>query len=193
MATRGAKKQYRFRLAKQQLCTCSTLFCAFLCRRCTTTTWIFLISRLWKTYVNTRQRFSFSFCGLRNSPLDFNSWKQSPTIDKLKELEWGRWTSLNQREFTFWVTSCHCCRRCSSSLMMRQECLCILFIFILKLKKKETRHWYLQVVNYLLYHPNTRHIQKLFKFTAQISFYRILDFLDENGLRLPFRSWLQFN
>ena len=26
----------RFRLAKQQLCTCITLFCNFLCRRCTT-------------------------------------------------------------------------------------------------------------------------------------------------------------
>ena len=26
-------------LAKQQLCTCITLFCTFLCRSCTTTTW----------------------------------------------------------------------------------------------------------------------------------------------------------
>ena len=30
---------------KQQLCTCITLFCTFLCRRLTTTTWDFLISR----------------------------------------------------------------------------------------------------------------------------------------------------
>ena len=29
----------------QQLCTCITLFCTFLYRRCTTTTWNFLISR----------------------------------------------------------------------------------------------------------------------------------------------------
>ena len=28
----------RFRLAKQQLCTCITLLCIFLCRRCTSTT-----------------------------------------------------------------------------------------------------------------------------------------------------------
>ena len=29
----------RIRLAKQQLCTCITLFCTLLCRSCTTTTW----------------------------------------------------------------------------------------------------------------------------------------------------------
>ena len=45
MITRTAKKKkiHRSRLAKQQLCTCITLFCTFLCR-CTTTTWNFLIS-----------------------------------------------------------------------------------------------------------------------------------------------------
>ena len=32
------KKSNRFRLAKQQLCTCITLFSTFLCRHCTTTT-----------------------------------------------------------------------------------------------------------------------------------------------------------
>ena len=53
------QKSNRFRLAKQQLCTCITLFCTFLCRRCTTTTWDCLISRfMWN--VNWR-RFSFFF------------------------------------------------------------------------------------------------------------------------------------
>ena len=33
---RERQKRDRFRLAKQQLCTCITLFCTFLCRRCTT-------------------------------------------------------------------------------------------------------------------------------------------------------------
>ena len=33
-ATKTAKSN-RFRLAKQQFCTCITLFCTFLCRRCT--------------------------------------------------------------------------------------------------------------------------------------------------------------
>ena len=41
---RERQKTNRFRLVKQQLCTCITLFCTFLCRRCTTTTWKCLIS-----------------------------------------------------------------------------------------------------------------------------------------------------
>ena len=40
--------------------TCITLFCTFLCRRCTTTTWKCLISRFDED-VNRRQQFSFSF------------------------------------------------------------------------------------------------------------------------------------
>ena len=39
-----------------------------------TTTWNFLISRFMEDG-NTWQRFSFSFCELRYSPLEFNSWK----------------------------------------------------------------------------------------------------------------------
>ena len=42
---RERQKSNRFRLAKQQLCTCITIFCTFLSRRCTTTTWKCLISR----------------------------------------------------------------------------------------------------------------------------------------------------
>ena len=42
---RERQRSNRFRQAKQQLCTCITLFCTFLCRRCTTTTWNCLISR----------------------------------------------------------------------------------------------------------------------------------------------------
>ena len=42
---RKRQKSNRFRQAKQQLCTCITLFCTFLCRRCTTTSWNCLISR----------------------------------------------------------------------------------------------------------------------------------------------------
>ena len=47
------------------------------------TTWNFLISRFMEDG-NTWQRFSFSFCELRFSPLEFNSWKKSPTFDKLR-------------------------------------------------------------------------------------------------------------
>ena len=42
VARRMAKNVY---INKQQLCTCITLFCTFLCRRCTATTWNFLMSR----------------------------------------------------------------------------------------------------------------------------------------------------
>ena len=38
---RERQKSNRFGLAKQQLCTCITLFCTFLSRRCTTATWNF--------------------------------------------------------------------------------------------------------------------------------------------------------
>ena len=62
-----------FRLAKQQLCTCITIFCTFLCRRCTTTTWKYLISRFDED-VKTRQRFSSSFPELC-SILQFDSRK----------------------------------------------------------------------------------------------------------------------
>ena len=40
--------------------TCITLFCTFLCRRCTTTTWNCQISRFVENG-NTRQQLSFSF------------------------------------------------------------------------------------------------------------------------------------
>ena len=66
------QKSNRFRLAKQQLCTCITLFCTFLCRRCTTTTWNCLISRFVEDG-SKRQQLSFSFPELWRSPLEFNS------------------------------------------------------------------------------------------------------------------------
>ena len=42
---RERHKSNRFTQGKQQLCTCITLFCTFLCRRCTTATWNCLFSR----------------------------------------------------------------------------------------------------------------------------------------------------
>ena len=74
MATRTAKCK-RFRLAKQQLCTCITLFCTFLSRRCTTTTtWKCLISRFVEDG-NTGQQLSFSFLELWHSPSELNCQK----------------------------------------------------------------------------------------------------------------------
>ena len=67
-------KYGKFRLAKQQLCTCITLFCTFLCRHCTTTKWTRLLSSFVED-VNTRQRLSFSFPEPRYSLLEFSSRK----------------------------------------------------------------------------------------------------------------------
>ena len=69
----NGKKNNRFKLAKQQLCTCITLFCTFLSRRCKSATWNFLISRArFMELMNTAQEFSFSFCKLRYGPFGFN-------------------------------------------------------------------------------------------------------------------------
>ena len=71
---RERQKSKRFRLTKQQLCTCITLFCTFLCRRCTTTTWKCLISRFVEDG-NTGQQLSFSFVELWYSPSELNCQK----------------------------------------------------------------------------------------------------------------------
>ena len=71
---RERHKINRFRQGKQQLCTCNTLFCTFLCRHCTTTTWNCLISRFVEDG-NKRQQLSLSLPELCCSPLEFNSNK----------------------------------------------------------------------------------------------------------------------
>ena len=75
-------------MAKQQLCTCITLFCTFLCRRCTTTTWKCLISRFVED-VETIQRLASSFPELC-SLLQFNSRKICQHLTN--------WTSWNKRD-----------------------------------------------------------------------------------------------
>ena len=96
---RELQKNNRLRLAKQQLCTCITLFCTFLYRHCTTTTRKCLISRfmedvnklLWNFLSHSELGYGFSGIQLQ---------KCSPTFDKVIELELSRWR-LNEREFTF--------------------------------------------------------------------------------------------
>ena len=84
---RELKKSYRVRLAKQQLCTCITLFCTFLSRRCTSTTWKCLISRFFEDG-NRRQQLSFSFPELWYSPFkSFPTPKNVLTCDELSEME----------------------------------------------------------------------------------------------------------
>ena len=73
------KKSKRFRLAKQQLCACITLFCTFLCRRCTTKTWKCLISRFFDD-VNSRRLFSLT--SFRSKQLQKKGpWPMSSDLD----------------------------------------------------------------------------------------------------------------
>ena len=77
------QKSNKFRLAKQQLFTCITLFCTFLCRHCTTTTWKCVISRFVED-VNTRQQLYFSFPALWYSFLQFNSRENCQHLIKIE-------------------------------------------------------------------------------------------------------------
>ena len=98
-------------LAKWQLCTCITLFCTFLCRRCTSTTWKCLISRIVED-VNTRQWLSFFFPELRYCPLEFNSRKNCQHLTN-----WTRWNKRDKVwssatslcKWRFRSRRCRCC------------------------------------------------------------------------------------
>ena len=84
---RQKKKSNWFRLTKQRLCTCITLFCTSLSRRSMTTTWKCLISRFVEDGGNTKQRVSFSFPELWYSLLEFSSRKSCQHLRN-----WTRWT-----------------------------------------------------------------------------------------------------
>ena len=76
---REGEKSKRFRLAKQQLCACITLFCTFLCRRCTTKTWKCLISRFFDD-VNSRRLFTLT--SFRSKQLQKKGpWPMSSDLD----------------------------------------------------------------------------------------------------------------
>ena len=132
MLATSVKTLYRFRLAKQQLYTCITLFCTFLCRHCTTTTWKCLISRS-AEIVNTRKQLYFSFPELSYSLLEFNSAKNCQHLTN-----WTRWNKrgkvwssatvpraiiplwLLTVPFKWRFRSRHC-RCCLSSLLLKRE------------------------------------------------------------------------
>ena len=83
---RERQKSNWFRLAKQQLCTCITLFCTFLCRHCTTTTWKCLMSRFVED-LKTKQGLSLSFPDLRYRVLESNSRNRCRNIWRNKRDE----------------------------------------------------------------------------------------------------------
>ena len=84
---RERQKSNRCRFAKQQLCTCITLFCTFLCRHCTTTKWKCLIS-LFGENENTRERLCFFFSLTSTRSYSIQLQKNLATwFDKLNEVE----------------------------------------------------------------------------------------------------------
>ena len=97
----------RLRLATQQLCTYTTLFCKFLCRFYTTTTWkcLIKISRLLEDG-NKWHRFSFSLLALWCIPLGFI--KFLPETFPKTLTNWMTWN--NGDEVCNTVNSPFCCR-----------------------------------------------------------------------------------
>ena len=93
---RERQKSSRFTQAKQQLCTCITLFCTSLCRRRRLQRKNCLISRFVEDG-NKRQLLSFSFPELWCSPLEFNSINISQHLTNSKR--WNKrdkvWGSAN--------------------------------------------------------------------------------------------------
>ena len=96
--------------AKQQLCTCITLFCTFLCRQCTITTWKCLISRFVEN-VNTRQRlYSILEFNSRKNWQYLTSWTRWNKRDKV-------WSSVNS-PFN-WRFRSRSCRYCLSPVTIQ--------------------------------------------------------------------------
>ena len=84
------QKSKGFRLAKQQLCTCVTHFCTFLCRRCTSTTWKHLNSRFVEDGTQDNN-FLFIFLNFVSVP-----WNSTPKSDLCQHLT--NWTRQNKRD-----------------------------------------------------------------------------------------------
>ena len=70
-------------ISKQQFCTCVTLFCTFLCRHCTITTWKCLISRCTEEVHKRRQNFL-----IRQQPSCVSRVSKSRAFLSLARLVW---------------------------------------------------------------------------------------------------------
>ena len=89
-------KSKEFGLAKQQFCTCITLFCTFPCRRCTTTTWNLLISHF--NYGRREHKITvfFFFFWTKVQSFRIQLQKKLPTFYEIERegirLQWnGHW------------------------------------------------------------------------------------------------------
>ena len=86
------KNSIRLTLAKQQLCTCITLFCTFPSRRYTTATWHFKFQEPALYGVSENKNFSPSFSKLRYGPFGFSP-SNFADIWQIKWI-WIRWMMI---------------------------------------------------------------------------------------------------
>ena len=70
-------------LAKQQLCTCITLFCTFLCRRCTARTWNCLMTFFWGREHKTTTFYFLAWTLMQSIRIQLQ--KRLPTFDEMNE------------------------------------------------------------------------------------------------------------
>ena len=86
---RERQKSNSLRLAEQQLCMCTTLFCTFLCHQCMTTMWKCLISRFVKD-MNTCNNLLFS-PNINTVSYNFHSRKIYQHL-----MNWTRWNKSDK-------------------------------------------------------------------------------------------------
>ena len=115
---RERQKKKRIILEKQQLCTCSTLFCTFLCRHCTTATWNSLKWRFMED-VNTRLQISLSPSKLGGGPQEFNS--RQIHLHSTEILHQSKKSRPTAKSFKQWRFGYRRRRRWQSSLLRVRE------------------------------------------------------------------------
>ena len=109
------QKSNRFRMANQQLYTCITLFCTFLCRHCSTTTWNFRFHVLWRTWTRDKN-FQFLFLNLNTLPQN-KLQKNSPNLTNWLKFNKSNKVWNNANSLFKWGFHCRCRRGCLSSLI----------------------------------------------------------------------------
>ena len=105
---RERQRSNKFRKVKQQLCTCSTLFCTFLCRHCTTARWKYLISRFTEDVNKARRNFSALFkLGCSSQGLN----PRRVCLHLTKKMRWNNCDEYWKNGNSFFKRRFHCRRR----------------------------------------------------------------------------------
>ena len=115
---RERQKSNRFRLAKQQLCTCITLFCTFLSRHYTTTTRKCLISRFEEDVKTQDNDFLTLFLNFVTVFQNSNGWKNCQHLTN--------WTRRNK-----YYKVCSSATSLFKRHFLNRRCLCCLRVSII--------------------------------------------------------------